>query len=261
MTNMTANPQKSLETQLISIVSELPSIDFEIEGVKISLSPQAAQRNWADYSVSTELYLYLSDFYGPLPTFGLDTTKSQRKRVEKVTSKTLPSVLERMWKQYKEEIIDRQIVVEYTTWCQGRDVYQDIKKVTKNPAVKLTVSWKQLCEFSRNFTNRIETANPNLVYMDNSGAFKERGAYRNSLEMSSFSKDRIVLSHWYLEYSEAVENDFGNWLGYEFSKNSIFFFSSCNGNTLVAITGTSKKAVEIYVSTENCNYAKFWEKG
>lgn len=160
-----------------------------------------------------------------------------------------------------------QRVCDHTMYAQGNNYFPKVLDLMENPAFQLVVSWEKFCEFSRCFTNNIYSdvpeseLNMNVVYLDNSGGFKCRGAWhwglfpkplpRYNYSMKELKPDpKYCHKHWH-----------GEWQGYHPRNNALFLFESCNENTLIGLVRVSngqKIAVDVYADNAVCNYVRFF---
>jgi hypothetical protein len=245
-------------------VGQLEPIEFEIEGLSGSYLPQLG-KEWA-IPHSESFYLGLSH-YG-IPRIKVESTDSHQRitcPVEFSSQENVNQAVCLLWQKESELFFSSGKVLKKTAWTQGNEYYEEINSIWKKPADSFTVSWEKFCEFSQAFTNGSGTEDfkPQYVYMDNSGGFKARGVWLNNLVVSSVDFDEVVFSWYSLTpvEGESIKHSFGSWDAYAPQDKAVFFFKSCNGNTLVGYVDKVEEEyeVDIYLSNANCNYAKFFE--
>lgn len=259
MQNKTATTIQMIETA----VSLLQPIEFEINGFELSYLPGISHNYWPEDV--KEAYLGLSH-YG-IPKIKVEHSAKHHRITAPVNFSSQENVNQavlRLWEQESKLFFNTEKSLIQTAWTQGNEYWTEICSLKEDPAAIITTSWENFCKFSQNFTNseRDTPFKSNLVYLDNSGGFKCRGAWLNTPILSSVDFEEIHLT---LPWLKAVEGEsikyfFGAWNAFAPVDNSIFFFKSCNGNTLVGFVEQSDNThiVNIYVSTTDCNYAKFF---
>ena len=164
-----------------------------------------------------------------------------------------------------------------TVRCQGDNIYPDIISTNFFPDATYEVTHEQLAQFSRKFTNCIYKKpgwTPNLVYMDDGWAFKQRGVIDLRL-VNCDEVQRVEADVTSASSSQKIATNFRSygkeeyWQGFPFQSHIGFFWESCSGNIALAIPSEDdtetysvyvKLDEEVRQERDSCQYGEYLAK-
>jgi hypothetical protein len=246
-------------------IGELDPLEFEFEGLDLQYHPRLGT-SYAETGteVTEELFLGISWWQYPAIVIRdkkLSETDDLAISLPIDSQESVTLAVAELWYRHLKALTASWNVSPPTKQAQchydGDDVMQEISD-TVNCGEFAAVPWLTFCAFTRAFTS---THGPvefreDLAYLDDSGGFTDRRAFLYEWDLAGISPQEITVNRRTATCVDRVKHDFGHWEGFE-RQTALFWFKSCNGNCLAALSNFEENHVRIYVSNTDSNYAKW----